>query len=404
MRSFLEKWKDFFTDTVWSAAALFLMNSVVQLAVYPYFSRHMGDEQYGNILYLVSLVNIVAASIGGSANNLRLKESAGRQTENGDYNIMLLGATILTIPFTAAIALFGGVSMNAGEAILFWLLICVSIFRVYSDAAFRLALNYHRYFWYYFFISLGYLVGVFLFVSTGYWILTLLMGELLGILYAVLRSNLYRERPLLPSTRFHSILLPFLYLFLSRLLVNIVYNSDRAILKFLIGGTAVTTYYLASLAGKLVSLMVAPLNSVLIGYLARYKGVLTKKLVFQACFVLLTVIVVGTLVCSGASYVFIYLIYPQNLETVRPYILIATLPQLVYVSSSVFNVFLLRFAEEKYQVVINIIFLAAIICFALPLTKMWGFIGFSVGYLIAMVVRFVAIFALTLRACKEDTM
>lgn len=402
MRSFLEKWKGFFTDTVWSAAAAFMMNIVMQIVVYPYFSRNMSDEQYGNILYLISLVSIVVSSVGGGANTIRLKASVSGRTENGDYNIILLGASILNIPFAAAVALFGGVSMSVGEAILFWLLTCTSIFRTYSDVAFRLELNYHRYFRYYSFVCLGYLIGIILFVATGYWILTLLMGELFAILYAVVRSNLYRERPLLPSTQFRRILLPFLYLLLSNLLVNIVYNSERAILKFLVNGTAVTIYYLASLAGKLVFLVVSPLNGVLIAHLTRYKGSLTKKMIFQICFALLTLAVVATFVCVGASYGFIYLFYPQNFESVRPYILIATLPQLVYTASSVFGVFLLRFAKEKYFLFVNVALLSALICIVLPFTKIWGIAGFAIGYLIAMIVRFAAIFILVLRACKEN--
>lgn len=400
MRAFLEKWKGFFTDTVWSIAALLLMNGVIQLAVYPFLSRYMGDEQYGNFLYLASLVNIVAASIGSSVNNFRLKASVGGKTENGDYNIMLLGAAILNIPFAMAVVRFGGVPMSGGEGILYWILICVSILRFYSDAAFRLELDYRKYFLFYFFISLGYLVGIFLFFATGYWILTLLTGEAFGFLYAVISSGFYREKPLSPSADLHK-MLPLIYLVSASFLVNVAYNADRAILKFLISGTAVTIYYLASLAGKTISLIVVPLNSVIIGYLARYKGALTKKLVLRICCALLAVVVLGTFACAGVSYVFIYLMYPQNLESVRPYVLIATLPQLVYFSSSVLNVVLLRFAQEKYQLVTNLVFFVSLFCFVFPTTKAWGITGFSVGYLIATILRFVTIFFLTLRACKE---
>lgn len=401
MRDYLAKWKGFLTDTVWSVSALVLMNGVSQFIVYPVFSGHMGDEAYGNFLYLISFINIVAVAVGVSANYVRLKTSVADRTKNGDYNIVLLGAMVLGIPMTALVAHFGGVPMNATEIILFWLLNCATMFRYYSDVAFRLELNYRKYFCYYLFVSLGYLIGILLFLVTRYWALTLLVGEMSGVLYAGVKSGLYRDKPLQTSVQFRPVLIAIFYLTLSQLLVNVASNSDRTILKWLISGTAVTIYYLASLGGKMSSLVVTPLNSVIIGYLARYKGGLTKKMVFQICCALLAAVVAGTFALAGASYIFIRLIYPQNLANVAPYLLTATFPQLIFLASSVLNTVLLRFSKEQYQIVLNIVFLVVLGLLTVPAAMAWGIEGYIWGYLLATVIRFLTVLFFALNACQN---
>ena len=81
----LNQLKRFMSDSFWSLAALMLMNIVAQFIVYPFWSRKFGDEIYGNIVYIMSLINIFAVSIGIATNYARMAESAKRETVNGDY-------------------------------------------------------------------------------------------------------------------------------------------------------------------------------------------------------------------------------------------------------------------------------------------------------------------------------
>ena len=62
--SMKEKIKALLTDSMWSIAGLMLMNVVVQFLVYPVWNNHLGSEEYGNILYLISIMNIIAISVG----------------------------------------------------------------------------------------------------------------------------------------------------------------------------------------------------------------------------------------------------------------------------------------------------------------------------------------------------
>ena len=59
---------------------MMLMNAVAQLIVYPQWNKALGNEEYGNILYMLSLMNIAAASMGTACTSSRMKHSAAEQT------------------------------------------------------------------------------------------------------------------------------------------------------------------------------------------------------------------------------------------------------------------------------------------------------------------------------------
>ena len=52
--------KKILSDSIWSVAGLVLMNVALQFAVYPFWERRAGEAALGNILYLISLMNIFA--------------------------------------------------------------------------------------------------------------------------------------------------------------------------------------------------------------------------------------------------------------------------------------------------------------------------------------------------------
>ena len=62
-------------DSVWTISGLMLMNVVAQFIVYPAWNRQLGSDGYGNILYLLSLMNIIAISVGSACNYACITES-----------------------------------------------------------------------------------------------------------------------------------------------------------------------------------------------------------------------------------------------------------------------------------------------------------------------------------------
>ena len=257
--------KKILSDSVWSITGLVLMNVTLQFAVYPFWERRLGEASLGNILYLISLMNVFAVSAGVSVGYARLKRSAECETKNSPYLLILALATVVSLLFGVAISFLGGVEMGALDAIIFCAVICLTMWRYYADVEYKLSLNYKSYFLYYLFISVGYAVGIALFYITGIWSITLFVGELFGLAFVFLFGRIFRTERTLDKEELSDAFKLVLVLLGSEMLSTLIFNADRILLRIVIDEVAVTEYYLASLLGKTVALLTAPLTGVIVG-------------------------------------------------------------------------------------------------------------------------------------------
>ena len=90
---------------------------------------------------------------------------------------------------------------------------------------------------------------------------------------------------------------------------------------------------------------------------------------------------------------FVYLFYREELANVSRYFLIANAGQIFFFVSNTLMVVVLRFAAEKYQTYINIIY-ALIFAAAVPfVTYKYGVLGFSVSVLAVNAIKFAVVAA-----------
>ena len=92
------------------------------------------------------------------------------------------------------------------SAFLFTILLIFTTFRNYSDVEFKLNTSFVRYFFFYFSISVGYILGLLIYQKTNQWIIIFLTGEAAGIIYAIFASKLYRRPVFRPSKNFRLVL------------------------------------------------------------------------------------------------------------------------------------------------------------------------------------------------------
>ncbi len=396
--------KSILTDSIWSIAGIVLMNVVAQFLVYPLWDNRLGSDAYGNILYLLSLMNIVAISLGSACNYARMCNK-GESVKNRSY-LILLGIGAVTFGVTAILCrdLLDLDLMNAG---LFALLIGFTMWRFYADVEFRLSLNYKGYFLYYLLISIGYVAGALLFMYNGNWVLSLLFGEVLGVTYVLWKGSALRPDGVPERSEFTAIGATVLSLFASNIIANIIFNGDRLILKFLVDDSAVTTYYLASLIGKTMTLITTPLNSVLIGYLMRYKGALKKRVISLLAGGSVAISLLGMLGCFVASIILIPLLYPNEYQTVKPFLWLGNLAQILYFAGNLLNTVLLRFGKKQDQLWVNVVYAILFVLFCIPSTALWGLWGFCVAYLATTTARltfaFVLLFVRNNAPSRADT-
>lgn len=397
-----EKLKSIFTDTIWSMSGLVLMNVAAQFVVYPYWNRVLGSEEYGNVVYLLAVMNILAVSIGSGVNYARMRQSASGETENRPYLLLMAAGTAISLLMLVALYFIGLLHIRLAEFGVFCLLTVATMWRFYADVEYRLHIDYKGYFFYYLVIGLGYLIGIVLFRATGLWPMSLLPGELAGLTLVWWRGSVFKWEKSFSMEGFSPALRLALLLVGGNVLSYLVFNGDRLILRWFAGGSAVSIYYIASLFGKTITLVTTPLNGVLVGHLARYDGKLTPKLMGLVTALSAAAVLLATVACVAASIIVLPFLYPAEFAEVRPYLLIASAAQVIYfVGNILMTSVLLRFTPARNQMIVNAVHGVLFIAVCVPLAGMHGMAGFCWGLLVVNILRL--ILCLSLGVCYKYT-
>ena len=144
------KLNSIFTDTMWSIAGLALMNVAAQFVVYPYWNMVLGTEAYGNIVYLLAIMNVMAISVGVGINYTRMRQSVDGKTTNKPYNLLMVSGNVVSIAVLLLFKVTGIIIIGTSDFILFCILTVITMWRYYADVEYRLSINFKGFFLYYF--------------------------------------------------------------------------------------------------------------------------------------------------------------------------------------------------------------------------------------------------------------
>ncbi|MGN0480065.1 MAG: lipopolysaccharide biosynthesis protein [Lachnospiraceae bacterium] len=378
---FFDKIKSITGDLMYSMLGLIVMNGVIQLVLYPQLNRYMGEERFGVVLTLISIVAIMGSTFGTGANYSRMVTRKKGTDSNGDYNIFLLIIAGLSVIVSLVGLLWLG-EFTPVAFIGFLILMILTVIRYYSDVEFRLNLNYKRFFIYYLLIAAGYVAGVLLYPLTNSWIFAMILGEGAAVAFVIIAGGIFKRPLFAKSEHFGTNMKSIMIMSGTDLIAALVLNSDRILLQAFAGGVAVTVFYAATLIGKMMSLISTPLNGVIIGHLNRYDGGLSYKTFGKICGASILLGAVMNVFCVGVSYVFVKIMYPDIFDMVVPYLWLANAGQIFYFISNTLTVVLMRFTDEKYQLYINVTYLVVFLVLAVPMTYMWKLMGMAVALLI----------------------
>lgn len=382
-----KRYKAFITDSMWSMAGLMLLYIIQQFILYPILRKSTGASQYGNMLFFLGINNIISVPVGCSANNSRLKMSIGKRDRSYVYDCFFYLVYLIFFVLSFVVFFFYNKEFNIIQLILFWLLICTTAYRNYADVEYRISTDYKGYFQYYAIISLGYILGIIIFLLTKMWLLAFLAGEIPSVIVVrIYKRNRIKTKYTAKDVK--EIFFSIGTLLNAQLLVNIVLNADRFVLKALVGSSAVTIYYVASLFGKTAVLITAPLNSVILSHLAKRKENMGVKIFLQiaggVCLASTGILVISTFI----SKIFVFVFYPNEYNAANNIFLLANGAQIFYFTTGILTTILLRYINEKYQLYINIVYIIIFALVTIPATATYGLYGFSVALLCVNIIRF----------------
>ncbi len=342
----------------------------------------------------------MGAGFGTAVSYSRMVAKKDRTQENGEYNLFLLMVAAVSV-LVSFVALFVLKELEAFYYLQILVLMVVTVFRYYADVEFRMNIRFVDYFLFFTSVALGYVIGLLLYPVTGSWVLTILLGELFGIGYTFFRGHIFRRPYTKLSADYKENLKSAWVISLSNLLSALILNSDRILLRLAVGAREVTVFYTASLIGKIVAMLTTPLNGVIISYFTNYKIRITKKLFTGIGLLMVLLSVLGALVCTAVSYIFVKVMYKDVFDEAVNYFFLANLGQILYFISGSLMVIVMSFTKEKLQLVINIIYVTAFAIIVIPATLLMGLDGMATGLVITNFIRLLTTYLLGLRQLKQ---
>lgn len=373
-------------DSMWSIFGLVFMNVVVQFIVYPYWNKVLGSEQYGDIVYMLSMMNIAAVTFGSAGSYARISLSSEGKTSNTPYLVILTLAGAVTSLYALVVCLIKNEAMSFTDILCYILLTLLTMWRFYADIEFKLSLNYKCFFLYYVLIGIGYALGMLLMNAAQIWPLTLIPGEIFGLLFVYLKGSIFKAEPTIDREETKKLLKLFMVLSGSYFINNLIFNGDRILLKLAVGNTAVSVFYLASLFGKTMSFITTPFSGVISGYLARSKTALTYRTMHMIAAASVVISFVFSGLCTAGSYILLPFLYPDLFHEAKGIFFLCNLSQVFYFVSGILGVIILMYSKSKYQIYINIVYAAAFLLICLPITIYKGLEGYCSGILVTSII------------------
>lgn len=373
-------------DFILSFLGIIIYNGVLQFIVYPLLSKQLGDEVYGEVLYYIGIFSITSVALGLAAMNTRLVQRNNYEISNGDsmmYNTAVLAVFSVGI---AGVLLFQ--KINIGDLIAVLIIQILMAIRYYSEVIHKMDVDFKKYLIYYVMVAIGYGAGIGIFMVIRYWWIPFILGELAGILYNFAFSDL-KKQPFLPCVNLKKFAKSTTPLLISYLLYYLVMHLDRIIIRNVLDSESVGPYYTATLIGKTAAMVIAPLSGVIIGYITKENTVITKKMFTK----IIALSAGGGLVFFAATLIgtpiFTKLFYPNYYESVMSIMVLVNFGQVMCFVSELILTIVLVFRNEKWQMIVQVIYAVVFFTTAILFVKSIGLVGMAIATAVANGLRLI---------------
>ncbi|MBR6366313.1 MAG: hypothetical protein IKS10_09520 [Lachnospiraceae bacterium] len=389
---------DMILNIVASAIPIF----VLQLIVLPSLSRHMPSDDYGLLVTILAFLNVVPATLGNVLNNIRILHE-GEYTKKklqGDYNILVFCAEAGNVISLLLFAILYCGDTSVLNIALTTLVAIAWMLREYYIVAFRLIINYKAILINNLIMVGGYVLGYFIFLLIPYWQVIYLCGLASSLVYIFLNCTLWKE-PLKRTELFEKITKDSCMLLIAGVLLRVIIYADKILIYPLLGGTMVSIYYASTIFGKVVSLVVTPISSVVLTYLSKRKTKDDKMFIYSLG-IGGVVCVVGYVVCILISKPILKIIYPDFAEPAMEYIIYTTGVAVLTALISLLNPFIMKFFDMKWQIRINGITALVYITLSLEFLFAFGLLGFCIGALITYILKVTFMIFIYFKCCSAS--
>ena len=381
--------KEVILNLIYSFASYAMPTAVLQFIVQPIIAKLLGSDLNGQYLTLMSFNYFMIGVTASVLNTVRMlqQKKYDEQSVKGDFNIIYVIYTCILL-VVMPIGYLGYVgTADFCEIVLYLIIGNLYLYHDYIFCQYRLNLQYNKILVNNILQVLGYGIGLLIFLKTKKWQFVYISAYSISFVYDFFNTDYIRE----PVRRTHIFLDTVKILLIytcSMLFSSSITYCDKLILYPILGGESVSIYNTASLVGKMLVLISAPLNSVLLSYIVKIDSldfkIPKKYIVFFACGIL---VAYGG--CVGIGYPLTRFLYPDWATKSQAYIPITVAASLINLLGNLFNTVLLRFCNIKFQIIIQAINFVIYISIGLLLLNIASLMGFCVGILIAAIIKLI---------------
>lgn len=388
----LKRYKKIVRDVLTNLLSVMLVMLVIQLLVFPTLSRTLSDEQFGQLIALYGMNNMIILFLGNTLGNIRML----KQHDDIDFSLLSQLNMVAALIIMFVLSLYYGSSFSAGTVLLFVLFTGLANLRAYTTVDYRISLTYNKILHLNFWLVCGYLVGFGIFYVTSAWVWIFLAGEISGLLYQLYSNNrLLKECFTTVSKKVeHQVWREFFSLGMSNGLANVANYLDRFIITPLLGATSMGVYYAAASLSKILTMVITPMSSVFLSYTTNQPTGYAKKILLSLYAVMLGIVIPSYFVLTLLSSYLVGVLYPNYVAGAKPLIPIVTIGILLNVIYSVLHPFVLKKYSVHYQLIIQVIYLCFYGGLSVVLSHQSGLIGFTWAFSIASGVKVLSQFFL----------
>ena len=366
---------------------------LLQFLVHPFIANRLGAEKNGLFVTLLALLHVVVVITSSSLSSTRLLLQKEYEIRNvkGDFNIYVCICLIINTLIVVGGELFYSQEVVWQDLLMITTLSLIWMVKDYLLVEFRLRLDYRKILWNNIFLSSGFLIGLLLFVYMPHWYTIFLFVYILSFVHAVKATKLWRE-PVKSSIMFSKMSNTFWKIVMAQILGMLVVNFDRLVLYPLIGGALVSIYYSASVIGKMISLVSAPISNVFLSYMVRMERMSINSLnvIYKLS---LGGGVIFYIICLLVSPFILELLYPLWKNDSMVYVPITSAIAVVELIVAFTNPIVMKFCHINYQVKFQFVYLLLYAIGGLGLYWGFGLMGFAIGAFCASLIKAILIYS-----------
>jgi O-antigen/teichoic acid export membrane protein len=383
--------KDVSKDMIYNLLATAISTGVMQLVLFPQFALRLDDHEYGELLTIMGIINVITLSLGNNLFNVRIvvNEKYNESGLKGDFQILLFISFLIALIMIISAGMYfkWTTEMFMGTM----LVTAFSVLYSYYLVAFRININFKKNLYANIIMALVFVIGAFTIIKIILWPWIFVLSYILCIIYIASTSDIILE-PIAKTKLFWSTTKVTLLFFISGIIGTVTMYLDRFIIFPILGGSSVSYFTTACFFSKSISLILLPITSVLLSYISSNKLLMTNKRFIVTNWILIIISILFLFFSLTFGKFVTGLLYPTLIDASKPYLLLASIGVIIGISGSFNGIVVLAKAPSFWQVVISTEKLICYLLFCLIFVKMYGLYGMCVGIIITNTICFITNF------------